>query len=135
MIRSRSHRYLGWAALLAYMGVIFYLSHQPQIPVPMRFPHQDKLLHFLAYFVMGALAAHAIYPGSVKKRFWWALFLASAYGASDEFHQSFVPGRDVDVLDWVADTAGGWFGAFSYLRAVRFRQRGGLKPGAGKLIR
>jgi MYXO-CTERM domain-containing protein len=31
----------------------------------------------------------------------------SFYGASDEVHQSFVPGRDSDVLDWRADTIGG----------------------------
>lgn len=135
MIRGRAHFYLGWVAVLAYMGVIFYLSHQPQIPIPQRFLHQDKVLHFLAYFVLGALAAHAIYPGSVKKRFWWALLIASAYGISDEFHQSFVPGRDVDFFDWLADTIGAWFGAFSYLRAVRFRLRGGVKPGTGPLIR
>ena len=28
------------------------------------------------------------------------------YGISDEFHQSFVPGRTPDVLDWLADTSG-----------------------------
>jgi VanZ family protein len=28
------------------------------------------------------------------------------YGASDEFHQRFVPGRTADVLDWLADSLG-----------------------------
>jgi VanZ family protein len=36
----------------------------------------------------------------------WAVLIAAAYGASDEFHQSFVPGRDPDVFDFLADTGG-----------------------------
>jgi VanZ family protein len=34
------------------------------------------------------------------------LLVVSAYGASDEWHQSFVPGRSTDVRDWIADTIG-----------------------------
>jgi VanZ family protein len=40
---------------------------------------------------------------------------ASAYGVSDEFHQSFVAGRDSEVLDWVADTVGAAVGAASFV--------------------
>jgi VanZ family protein len=35
-----------------------------------------------------------------------SLVLSSLYGVSDEFHQSFVPGRTPDVHDWMADTWG-----------------------------
>jgi VanZ family protein len=37
---------------------------------------------------------------------WLATSIASLYGISDEFHQSFVPGRTPDVVDWLADTSG-----------------------------
>ena len=40
-----------------------------------------------------------------------AMVWASLYGASDEFHQSFVPGRHVEIADWLADTLGGGVGA------------------------
>jgi UDP-2,3-diacylglucosamine pyrophosphatase LpxH len=33
--------------------------------------------------------------------------LVSAFGATDEWHQLFVPGRSCELLDWVADTVGG----------------------------
>jgi VanZ family protein len=43
-----------------------------------------------------------------------AFLITSAYGASDEFHQSFVPNRSCDVLDWAADTFGGFIAATAY---------------------
>jgi VanZ family protein len=36
----------------------------------------------------------------------------SLYALSDEWHQSFVPGRSSDVLDWIADTLGAGFSVF-----------------------
>lgn len=33
------------------------------------------------------------------------------YGISDEYHQSFVPGRDVSALDALADGVGGFLAA------------------------
>ena len=33
--------------------------------------------------------------------------MTSLYGASDEWHQYFVPGRSCEFGDWIADTAGG----------------------------
>ena len=36
-----------------------------------------------------------------------AVALASLYAVTDEFHQSFVPGRMCDPADWLTDTLGG----------------------------
>lgn len=116
--RGTLHTYGAWAAVILYMGVIFYLSHQPTMPIPMRFPHQDKVMHFGAYLILGSLLAHAIFPGSRKRRFALAFGIASLYGISDEIHQMFVPGRDASVLDWLADAAGAWVGAFFFCRSI-----------------
>ena len=85
------------------------MRHPPQILPP--FPFQDKLLHALVYALLAILFRRALrLRGPARLAEWtpWvALLLTSAYGASDETHQWFVPGRQAEVLDWVADSAGG----------------------------
>lgn len=102
-------RRLSLLLALAWMGWIFYLSHQPTLGFPPLFPHQDKLMHFTAYAVLGGflLGALAVPPsGHGARQVLLATIVASLYGASDEIHQAFVPGRNPDVIDWLADTAG-----------------------------
>lgn len=111
------YRSFAWALVLVYMAVIFWLSHQPSLPVPALFPHQDKVFHFLEYLGLGFLLANCgPRVATRRRRFWLAFALASVYGISDELHQSFVPGRDSAALDWLADTAGGWVGAYLFLK-------------------
>ena len=91
--------------LVIYCGVIFYLSHQPTLPVNQLFMHQDKLIHAFAYAVMGMLAFQS-FTSQRNNTALIAILFCSLYGISDEFHQSFIEGRDADVLDWFADTTG-----------------------------
>lgn len=56
---------------------------------------------------------------STRARFLAALFLAAAYGASDEFHQYFVPGRDCSGFDLLADIAGSAAGIYVFDRVIR----------------
>ncbi len=95
---------------LAWMVGLFYLSSQPHLDVPSLVPDQDKVLHFGAYallglFFLGSLRP-SLPPGYRNVQALLATAAASLYGISDEIHQSFVPGRDPDVLDWLADTCG-----------------------------
>jgi len=116
------------AAVLAvgWMGVIFALSSLRGSSVP---GHFSSLAHFGVYAVLGALYLWAL-PRS--ERTWRTAFaavvLASLYGITDEFHQSFVPGRVPDPADWLVDTAGA-LAAVLVISGVRFRlaKRG---PGA-----
>ena len=94
---------------LAWMAVLFYLSHQPTLDTPMLFPGQDKLFHALVYGVLGFLLLGSRTPapdGFTELQIRSSILIASLYGISDEFHQYFVPGRCTDVWDWVADTLG-----------------------------
>lgn len=65
----------------------------------------DKLVHFVVFGLIATLALRAL-SGSPFRRAWLAVVLVSLFGASDEFRQSFTPGRSMSFADWIADTAG-----------------------------
>lgn len=95
------------------MAGIFYLSSRPGEAVGLPAPW-DKLAHLLAYALLGFLL------GLGLGREGQAFGVAALYGLLDEFHQSFTPGREVSLLDFLADALGGALGAL-FARA----QRGG----------
>lgn len=94
--------------LTLYCSLIFWLSSRSTLPAPMLFEHQDKIHHMGAYFIMGIIAWRFFsdYISNTLILFVVALCYCSIYGISDEWHQSFVPGRDADNMDWLADTIG-----------------------------
>ncbi|MBF0445276.1 MAG: VanZ family protein [Magnetococcales bacterium] len=94
-------------ALIAYCAFIFYLSSQTlHIPGP-EFLYQDKVFHATAYGLLAFLALRVASSfAEIPNSYLWAWLYGLAYGASDEWHQSFVPGRYADIWDWVADVFG-----------------------------
>jgi VanZ family protein len=77
----------------------------------------DKIKHFGAFFGLSVLLSLTLlYQSKVllfKKYFLVAaLIISSFYGLLDEIHQSFVPGRNSEFLDWVADSLGAAAGVF-----------------------
>lgn len=109
-----------WLPPLGYCLLIFIASSGPSAPGLDHFPHQDKLLHGLAYAVMGALFYHALKhaaaPTFSRRAFFFSIFLATLYGLSDEVHQMFVPGRTADGGDLAADFLGSLLGVWCYRR-------------------
>jgi len=139
---------IGWLPSLTIMGIFFLVSHQPGDRIPMPgFWNADKLLHFLAYAVLGGCLAlvplfanifsliinnpsdknlttknasmdvhqteEYFYPSNHS--FWnkHRYIIGILYGALDEFHQSFIPMRQMSLGDFIADAAGvlaGYFG-------------------------
>jgi VanZ family protein len=86
------------------MAVIFWLSSGVDLPGSIEVP--DKAAHFAAYAVLGALLWWAAAPLGVGRAGALAMMVGAIYGAADEFHQHFVPGRTPDPLDWAADVGG-----------------------------
>ncbi len=80
----------------------------------------DKLLHFGAYALLGVLffRAYETLPIKDKPRLLIGISIATAtlYGISDEIHQYFVPFRQADILDAVANTVGSTCGVYLYYR-------------------
>jgi VanZ family protein len=96
------------------MALIFAASSQSDLPA-MPGGLSDKAEHGLAYCALGASLIRALAGGRSSamspSRILLAALLATVYGVSDEFHQSFVPNRTPDVLDLAADAAGALAGA------------------------
>jgi VanZ family protein len=102
-------RRLSLMLALAWMGLLFYLSHQPGIDSPLLFPGQDKVFHAGVYGILAILLLMSLPRGPLgydRQQIGSSVLIASLYGISDEIHQYFVPGRNSDVMDWAADTAG-----------------------------
>jgi hypothetical protein len=104
---------------LAYMALIWWLSSQP---LPVDLPGgSDKLVHALAFAVLCALWLAALAPRawSAARTALFAVAATALWGALDEVHQSFVPGRSPDVLDALADLSGALVAALGYLAMRR----------------
>jgi len=109
-----------WLPLIIYCLAIYIQSGQPgpeHIP-DVRF--LDKFLHFGAYGLLGILFFRA-YETLPLKNFKNLLILisigsATLYGISDEIHQYFVPSRQADVMDVIANTIGSICGVYLFYR-------------------
>ncbi len=98
--------------------MIFAASNRSQVAAP-AVPDFDKFAHFGVY---GLLATLLCRLGRGWRAAGWALLAASIYGASDEWHQSFVPGRSVEVADWAADTGGAALAVTLYAGSTVYRR-------------
>jgi VanZ family protein len=106
--RIWNNQRLRWAAVLAWMGLIFFLSAQQHLPdlTPSAPGLEEIAGHLSVYFVLALLMRWALTGAGVRHATWWAIGFCALYGISDEFHQSFVPHRDPDIHDWVRDVLG-----------------------------
>jgi len=99
------------APAIFIMGGIFFLSHQPgDLFAPYDFRWADKLAHLTVYALLCFALIYAFtaqYRRSARGLVAGvSLLICLFYGISDEFHQSFVPGRDPSVSDVAADFLG-----------------------------
>ncbi len=122
-----------WGPAAGLMAAIFIVSGTP---APPRLPGSvsDLMAHGAAYAALGAAmlrgVAEAEWARVSAGGALLAAVLAAAYGLTDEFHQSFVPGRTAELRDAAADAAGAAAGAglvwaWSIVLAVRARRHAG----------
>ncbi len=107
---------------VAWAGLLYWESSKanPFPFLPESILSQDKLLHLGAYAVLGALVAGALAGRlGAARAIGLAALIAAAYGVTDEWHQSYVPGRDADPADWAADAVGAIAGASAAVLALR----------------
>jgi VanZ family protein len=96
---------------VSYMAFIFLTSNisNPDIP-QLDFIPVDKLLHTVEYLILGFLISLSlIFSENIRLIKYWiitTILFGCFYGFTDELHQHFVPNRNADILDWLADSIG-----------------------------
>jgi VanZ family protein len=104
-----------WWPALVLMAVIFVASSQTKAAVP-QFGAYDwpvkKFAHVISYGLLGIAYLHGLANGrrATVRMAMAAVLMAAAYGATDEFHQSFVAGRGAGPVDVGIDTLGAMAG-------------------------
>lgn len=129
MSRKKLQKFLAWLALLVWMGVIFYFSHQSGdasmqlsdgILDSFKSLFQNfldyhtlsyivrKIAHFTEYFILGLLIYHLVkqYRVISKTEIIWMILFCVIYAMSDEFHQVFIGGRSPMIFDVIIDSLG-----------------------------
>lgn len=96
--------------LIMYVLLIFFLSSRPYLHSPgPDFELKDKLVHLVEYLILGLLliaAAGRLVCKTKAGTFLLFLAIGASIAALDEVLQNHVPGRSMDVYDWVADVLG-----------------------------
>jgi hypothetical protein len=93
-----------------WMAAIFAASSVPGERIPGEVGPYTRAVHVGEYSVLGLLVSSCLGPGHAVAA--WGI--SAAYGASDELHQLFVPGRFCDPADLAADAFGAAAGALIY---------------------
>jgi VanZ family protein len=102
--------WLVYVPLTVYWLILFMATSLPVEKLP-SIGFSDKVNHFLAYFILAILVnltliyqrkSHFLFSKAPAVTFVICIF----YGAIDEIHQMFVPGRFAETIDWFADAIG-----------------------------
>ncbi len=121
-----------WGPVLAWAGLIAYLSHIPSLEtgapgvwdlVVRKIGHVGEF-GVLTFLVWRALRAHKIAP---SRALIGSGLLALGFAAGDEFHQSFIPGREGAVRDVLIDAIGigAWLGLARFASTIPLRSLAG----------
>jgi VanZ family protein len=105
-----------WFFALLMMLAIFLFSSRPGDTLSNLLDWDyvvKKSGHFIGY---GLLALSCFYGLKYNKKYYWLAWLVAVlYAATDEFHQSFVPGRHASIFDVIIfDNLGAAFALWLY---------------------
>jgi VanZ family protein len=113
-----------WLPPIALAVMIFMASSRSHVAGP-HIRGGDKVAHFAVYGLLATLVIRAMRSAEERLRgpaALMAVVVASLYGITDEWHQSFTPGRSVEVADWLADTSGAALAVTLYCRWAWYRR-------------
>ena len=108
-------RFWIWTPPLTILLAIVWLSSRSQYPGGLSLPPPlDKVAHASAFAALAFCFELALrrsrHDLPLYRRHLWIFLGVALFGVTDEWHQSFVPGRDCSALDWLADAFGAGLG-------------------------
>ncbi|MGE5402208.1 MAG: VanZ family protein [Ignavibacteriales bacterium] len=111
---ERNKKYLIYFPLIVYWIILFIATTLPGKDVP-SLGISDKIEHFTAYMILSVLLCFTYmfqrrFSILYLRPFLMTIVTVTLYGAMDEIHQLFVPGRSCDPLDLAADVTGATLG-------------------------
>lgn len=118
-----------WGPPALWAAFILLLTSIPGSDIPhvsfMSFRDSDKLVHGTMYAIFAFLAVRSLLrAGRPLLQAVLVVMLGIAiFAALDEWHQQFIPGRSMDVFDWLADISGATIGTLAATMASRVRER------------
>ena len=113
-----------WLPVAIYMAAIFHFSAQSTLPGAVG-GISDTVLHTTAYGGLALVSLRAVaggqWVGVTLAALVFAWVMATAYGATDEWHQMHTPGRNAELRDLANDAIGaavavGLAGAWGIMR-------------------
>ena len=112
-----------WLPVIIACTVIFVQSSYPSPDSLPDIPFLDKCLHLFVYAILSALFCRAFSATTplIKYRLlliFISILCATAYGGSDEWHQSMVTDRHADLMDLLADFIGSIIGTLLYVKLI-----------------
>ena len=143
-MRTRKRAIPFYIATIIYAILIFYLSSQENVgETGANVFSLDKANHLFEYGILGVLLFCSFYltplsyqwmnrfpnerfrtlrifNGKRGKDAFFTFLLGSFYGITDELHQSFVPGRQASIGDFIADSLGVLLGIVVVLLSLRY---------------
>ena len=127
-----------WLTVIIWIVAILVVSHIPSVATPFE-PFFDfrskKLAHIAEYAILTVFLFNALLVHSSPKASTMLVvaLIATLFACSDEWHQTFVPGREGTVRDVGIDALGVLAASFAVARKNRRFHRGDAE-GAEKRV-
>jgi len=117
-------RAIRFVPVILLIGTIFFLSHQHGTDMQLlSVPGLDKLAHGFMYALLAAASLYSLSDNFKSSKPLHAglltVLFCLLYGMTDEYHQSFIPGREASIGDLAADSAGAAVLVILWLKKLR----------------
>lgn len=125
ILKTKIYKILNlWLPVVVWASIIFTFSTFPTVQTTDFFLGDfiiKKTAHIVEYGILATLLYRAFINSNIttKKAMWYAVVAAFLYGVSDEFHQSFTPGRTPTFRDILIDATGASIFVFGIIGNVK----------------